>query len=152
MYVREFGAAWLNPDLRPFAGRAPVKSKCMGFAGYFARWQLHQQHEQCNNLLSDSCFLFTDHHKPRIQPQVRKNSSPSCSTKLEQLYVFQQDFYSNSCPYLWEVEPHSGYAWSYIQCGHSCKCWVCERTKKKHGGDDYQGQLFPHFFPIGPAK
>ena len=37
MYVREFGAAWPNPDLRPFAGRPPVKSKCMGFAGYFAR-------------------------------------------------------------------------------------------------------------------
>ena len=38
MYVREFGAAWPNPDFRPFAGRPPVKSKCMGFAGYFARW------------------------------------------------------------------------------------------------------------------
>ena len=37
MYVREFGAAWPNPDFRPFAGRPPVKSKCMGFAGYFAR-------------------------------------------------------------------------------------------------------------------
>ena len=37
MYVREFGAAWPNPDLRPVAGRPPVKSKCMGFAGYFAR-------------------------------------------------------------------------------------------------------------------
>ena len=37
-YVREFGAAWPNPVLRPFAGRPPVKSKCMGFAGYFARW------------------------------------------------------------------------------------------------------------------
>ena len=38
MYVREFDAAWPNPDLRPLAGRPPVKSKCMGFAGYFARW------------------------------------------------------------------------------------------------------------------
>ena len=37
MYVREFGAVWPNPDLRPFAGRPPVKSKCMGFAGHFVR-------------------------------------------------------------------------------------------------------------------
>ena len=36
MYVREFGAAWPNPDFRPFAGRPPVKSKCMGFAGVTA--------------------------------------------------------------------------------------------------------------------
>ena len=44
MYVREFGAAWLNPDLRPFAGRAPVKSKCMGFAGYLARCTFFAAH------------------------------------------------------------------------------------------------------------
>ena len=44
MYVREFGAALSNPDLRPFAGRPPVKSKCMGFAGY-AR-DAHQEPEE----------------------------------------------------------------------------------------------------------
>ena len=38
MYGRECGAAWPNPGLWPFAGRPPVKSKCMGFAGSFARW------------------------------------------------------------------------------------------------------------------
>ena len=43
VYVREFSAAWPNPDLRPFAGRPPVKSKCMGFAGYFARCDIFQQ-------------------------------------------------------------------------------------------------------------
>ena len=29
-----------NPDDDRFAGRAPVKSKCMGFAAYFAQWNL----------------------------------------------------------------------------------------------------------------
>ena len=38
MYGKECSAAWPNPGLWPFAGRPPVKSKCMGFAGYFARW------------------------------------------------------------------------------------------------------------------
>ena len=33
-----FLCKWLNPDDDRFAGRAPVKSKCVGFAAHFAQW------------------------------------------------------------------------------------------------------------------
>ena len=42
MYGRECGSAWPNLGLWPFAGRPPVKSKCMGFAGYFAQWRSNE--------------------------------------------------------------------------------------------------------------
>ena len=77
MYVREFGAAWLNTDLRPFAGRAPVKSKCMGFAGYFARCICF--HGQILALLFFLSICFTERSKNSISDQLGLSRS-YCST------------------------------------------------------------------------